>query len=79
MKERIKPLGDKNFVGQTVTRLRKEQGMKQKELMARMQTLGVDINPSSLSKLEGQTRSVSDKELRALIEIFGSEISKLIF
>ncbi len=71
-------MGDKNFVGQTVTRLRKEHGMKQKELMAQIQTLGVDINPSSPSKLEGQTRSVSDKELRALIEIFGSEISKLI-
>ena len=61
MRERVAPLGDKNIVGATVTRLRLEQGITQKALMAKMQTFGADISYSSLSKLEGQTRSVSDK------------------
>ena len=38
------------------------QGMKQATLVSKMQLLGVDINPSSLSKLEGQTRSATDVE-----------------
>ena len=66
MRERVAPLGDKNIVGATVTRLRLEQGITQKALMAKMQTFGADISYSSLSKLEGQTRSVSDKEVYAL-------------
>ena len=36
--------------------------MKQQELAARMQTMGVDINLSSLSKPEGQIRTASDIE-----------------
>lgn len=59
-----------------MARLRKEQGMKQKESMAKMQAGGVNIDQSGLSKLERQTRFVSDKELRVLIEILGSEMSK---
>ena len=59
MRERVAPLGDKNIVGATVTRLRLEQGITQKALMAKMQTFGADISYSSLSKLEGQTRSGS--------------------
>ena len=66
MRERVAPLGDKNIVGATVTRLHLEQGITQKALMAKMQTFGADISYSSLSKLEGQTRSVSDKEVYAL-------------
>ena len=53
MRDRVAPLGDKNIVGATVTRLRLEQGITQKALMAKMQTFGADISYSSLSKLEG--------------------------
>ena len=42
MRERVAPLGDKNIVGATVTRLRLEQGITQKALMAKMQTFGAD-------------------------------------
>ena len=77
MRERVAPLGDKNIVGATVTRLRLEQGITQKALMAKMQTFGADISYSSLSKLEGQTRSVSDKEVYALARSLEVEISAL--
>lgn len=53
MKPRSQPYGNKNVCGAIIERLRSERGIKQHELVSRMQTLGVDINPSSLSKLEG--------------------------
>lgn len=43
--------------------------MTQKELLIRLQVYGLDINPSSLSKAEGQTRKVTDRELLAFSEV----------
>jgi transcriptional regulator with XRE-family HTH domain len=51
--------------------MRKKQGMKQIELLAKLQVSGVDISVPSLSLLEGQKRLVTDIELKALAEIFG--------
>ena len=45
--------------------------MKQIDLLARLQTEGVDISIPALSLLEGQKRPVTDKELKALAEILG--------
>lgn len=52
--------------------------MKQHELVAQMQLLGVDINPSSLSKLEGQVRLASDIELLVISRIFRVRIEELL-
>ena len=70
MKPRNKPLGDKNIIGANVTKLRKLNYMSQRELAANMQILGADINLSSLSKLEGQTRVATDREIYAIKQIF---------
>lgn len=78
MRPRAAELGNKNLVGASVMNLRKAQGMTQKELMAKMQAQGVDINYTSLSKLEGQTRIATDKELLALSRIFSVSISDLV-
>lgn len=48
------------------------------ELVAQMQLLGVDINPSSLSKLEGQMRIATDLELYAIARIFRVQIESLL-
>ncbi len=77
MKHRQLEPGNKNIIGAKVTQLRKERHMTQKQLMAQLQTKGVDINYSSLSKLEGQTRSVSDRELAALAQIFEVDLEEL--
>ena len=45
--------------------------MKQVELLAKLQTRGVEISVPALSLLEGQKRPVSDNELNALADIFG--------
>lgn len=43
-----------------------------------MQLAGVDINPSSLSKLEGQVRIASDIELKAIAKILGVSMEELV-
>lgn len=78
MKPRLTPYGNKNICGAAVERIRKERNMKQNELVAQMQLLGVDINPSSLSKLEGQLRLASDIELWAISRIFHVSIEELL-
>lgn len=69
---------DKNICGANIERIRKEQGMRQSTLVSRMQLKGVDINPSSLSKLEGQIRIASDIELKVISEILGTSMETLV-
>lgn len=78
MRLRTKPLGGKNLIGARVEAARKSQGMKQKELLAQLQVRGVDLNASGLSKLEGQLRSVTDRELLALSEILNVSLLWLL-
>ena len=78
MKPRVQPYGTKNISGANIERLRKERGMRQFELVQQMQLRGVDINPSSLSKLEGQVRIASDRELYAIAQIFSVPMEELI-
>jgi transcriptional regulator with XRE-family HTH domain len=63
--------GDRNIVGAFVARRRKELNIKQKDLLSQLQIMGIDLNSSGLSKIEGQIRSVADYELRALAEVLG--------
>lgn len=69
MRTRKLGLGDRNIVGERVTRRRMELGLKQTELLARLQTHGVAISIPALSLLEGQKCPVSDIELAALADI----------
>lgn len=78
MKPRKAQYGTKNICGANIERIRKQQGMKQTTLISRMQLKGVDINPSSLSKLEGQSRIASDIELKAISEILGTTMEELV-
>lgn len=71
MKTRKKEYGNCNIIGKKVEYLRKKQEIKQKDFISRMQTLGCDINPTSYSKLEGQVRIATDKEVYAIAKILG--------
>ena len=77
MRPREKSLGNKNIIGSNVTKIRKLNYMTQKELALSMQALGADINLTSLSKLEGQTRVASDKEVYAIAKVFGIAADEL--
>ncbi len=77
MKIRKQTYGDKNLVGKNIERLRKERGVKQKDFIAQIQVMGCDMNPTSYSKLEGQIRSATDKELYVIAKILGVSIEEL--
>ena len=77
MKQRRKPLGTINIVGAKIEKLRKERNIKQKDLIAQMQLNGVDINPTSYSKLEGQVRVATDKEIYIISKILNVDINEL--
>ncbi len=42
-----------------------------------MQTMGCDINPTSYSKLEGQVRIATDKEMYVISKILNVTIDEL--
>lgn len=77
VKTRKKAYGNVNMVGQTIEKLRKEQKISQKDFISRMQTMGCDINPTSYSKLEGQIRIATDKELYTIAKILNVPVDNL--
>ena len=78
VKPRKLALGNRNLVGARVTLARKAIGMKQVELLAKLQLAGVDMSVPALSLLEGQKRPVSDIELAALSEVLGVSVDWLL-
>ena len=77
MKTRKTAYGTSNLVGQKVEQLRKARGIKQRDFISRMQTMGLDINPTSYSKLEGQIRIASDQEIYVIAKILNVPIDDL--
>ena len=77
MKIRKKEYGNANMVGRKIEQLRKEKGVKQKDFISKMQVMGCDINPTSYSKLEGQVRSATDKEIYVISKILGVPMEAL--
>lgn len=78
MKLRKQALGDRNIIGAHVEESCKNQGMKQRELLAKLQVNGIDMNASGLSKLEGQIRCVTDFELLALANVLNVSVDWLL-
>ena len=77
MKIRKTEYGKANMIGKRVEEIRKTRGIKQKDFIARIQTMGCDMNPTSYSKLEGQHRSATDKEIYVIAQILGVPMEKL--
>ena len=77
MKTRKQEYGNSNIVGKNIERIRKEKGIKQKDFISRMQIMGCDINPTSYSKLEGQVRIATDKEIYTIAKILNISINEL--
>ena len=77
MKLRKREYGDCNVIGKNVEFLRKQRGIKQKDFIAQLQILGLDINPTSYSKLEGQVRIATDKEVFFIAKALNVPIDNL--
>ena len=70
--------GDKNIVGELLLKRRRELGLKQKDLLTKLQLKGIEMSSSSLSKIEGKQRNVRDFELAAFCEILELDASVLL-
>lgn len=77
MKTRKHSYGNANAVGKNIERLRKERKIKQKDFIAKIQTMGCDMNPTSYSKLEGQVRIATDIEIFVIAKILNVAIEEL--
>ena len=69
VKIRSHTYGNKNVIGKIVETLRKQLGYSQKDFIAKLQLAGLDINPTSYSKLEGQIRIATDKEVYTIAKV----------
>ncbi len=68
----------RNIVGPVVSHIRKEKGLTQAELCAKLNLLGWDISRDTLAKLETQVRWVADFELLQLAEALHVEPAHLL-
>ena len=64
----------KNMVGNKVKQLRKEKHLSQQELSARLETLAIYICRGSISRIEDQSRTVTDIELYGLSQVLSTPI-----
>lgn len=61
----------KNMVGDKVRKLRQEKNMSQQELSDKLEILAIYICRGSISRIEDQTRTVTDIELYGLAQVLG--------
>jgi len=79
LKPRKRPLGNMNVVGANITKIRLKKDMKQKDLLAKLQSEGMEITGSCLSKIEGQTKMVTDKDLLMIAKALGVKPEDLLY
>ena len=70
--------GDKkNLIGENLKKLRLKLKISQQELSNKLELLGVYVCRGSVSRIEDQSRTVTDIELFAIAEALGVDIGSL--
>ena len=71
---------EKNIIGHNVRKARhiNDPKVTQIELLSRLQVRGLDLEKTSISKIERKTRSVTDKELVAIADALNVSINWLL-
>ena len=67
----------KNIIGPKVKELRKKNGLSQQQLSAKLETMAIYVCRGSISRIEDQSRTVTDLELYGLAQVFGVSIQDL--
>jgi len=67
-----------NMIGKQVKKQRKALKMSQQELSNKLELMGVYICRGSVSRIEDQSRTVTDIELFALSKVLKTSVSDLI-
>lgn len=71
---RIIDSSQKNLIGQKVKALRKEKHMSQQQLSNKLETLAIYICRGSISRIEDQSRTVTDIELYGLSQVLSTPV-----
>ena len=61
----------KNIVGLKLKELRESRGLSQRDLAKKFQLIGCDIDQNVITRTERGQRKVSDKEIWAIVRVFG--------
>lgn len=69
---------NKNIIYMQLRRIRKEKGLSQQEMAARLQIMGINIDQQMISKIEHNQRMVTDYELACLCKILNVDPKDLL-
>lgn len=67
----------KNKIGAKIKTLRKNKGLTQEQLTAKINTEGVNIDRPMISRIENQTREIVDYEIEGVAKALGVKIEQL--
>lgn len=68
----------KNIISIRLTELRKQYGYSQRDLADKLQLANFDVDKNMITRIETNSRYVSDFEIKALSEFFGISYSYLL-
>lgn len=68
---------NRNIIGKNIQRIRKNKKITQKELEARLQMMGINIDRPMISKIENSTREIVDFEILGIAEALGVSVEDL--
>lgn len=73
---RIIQINDVN-IGKNIKKIRKERGLKQTDVVAKLQLLGIEISVYSYSKIENGKQNPTVSLLVGLTEVFGCDFNMI--
>ena len=71
---RIIDTEQKNLIGDKVRKIRKEKNLSQQQVSEKLETLAIYICRGSISRIEDQSRTVTDIELYGLSQVLSTPI-----
>ena len=70
-------LDNKNIIGKKINLIRKQKEITQEQLAARLNIQGIEMDRTMISKIEIQTREISDYEIKGFAIALGVTIEDL--
>nr|WP_236871190.1 helix-turn-helix transcriptional regulator [Brevibacillus laterosporus] len=67
----------RNITGKQIRKFRKGLNLTQDELSAKLMVLGINIDRPMVSKIENQTREITDIELKCIAHVLGVTVNCL--
>ena len=76
MEQKIKQ--DKIQIGKNIRRIRKQNKLKQTDMVVRLQLMGMDMTREALVKIERGIQHIYASQLKAITEVLGTTYDELL-